>query len=69
MCSAGKRYNLLVKVGIFEILGVSFCVTRNAFTFIKQTKNNVGGMFQKVLYSPICRPFIIYGVVGSIPVS
>ena len=52
-----KYDNLLVDADIFTVLGVSFCVTQNAFNFIKIKKNmNIGAHFSKS-YIPLCCPF------------
>ena len=48
--------NLLVEVENFTILGVSFCVTRNAFNLIKIKNKNVGANFRKH-FIPLCGTF------------
>ena len=45
-----KVHNLLVDTDIFYHLGVSFCVTRNAFNFIEIKKISQGHSSESLLF-------------------
>ena len=66
-CSA-KKDNLLGNTYIFSILGVSFCVTRNAFNFIEIKNKNIGHSSESLLFLYVVL-FYIYGVVASVRVA
>ena len=52
-----KRDNLVVETDIIWNLGVSFCVTQNAFNFIKLKNKNIGEQFSKSSI-PLCNTFL-----------
>ena len=59
---------LLVETDIFDIFGVSFCVTQNTFNFIGG-KKNIGEHFRKY-YITLCWTLNVFdGVVGSVHVA
>ena len=70
MCSAKCCDNLLVEADISIILGVSVCVTRKAFSFVRgQERLITWGHSSESLLFPYVVIFLIDGVVGSILVA
>ena len=55
-----KCDNLLVEADNFTILGLSFCVTQNAFNFIKIKKQEHRSIVKQVLYYPMLYFFLRY---------